>query len=252
MRLVQAHVDLARAEFSDIADEVKRIVGFGAFALALVLFALMLLLIGLPLFLADWLLGSMGWGVLIGVLLALALAVTAVAGALGARGRASGMAILAGLATALVVSLLLGSDAAYNAAGELVARGEPALRVDLPPGWDRLVAGAVGGAVVGAVMLLLVGLVRRGSVRSALGLFVDGLIVGAVLGAIFGVTRYGWQVGTGIGITVGLLLWIVVAGTVIAGLDVGTRFERLAPTVTIATARETWEWVRARIRLATR
>jgi MFS family permease len=251
-RLVRAHVDLARAEFGDIAGEIKGIVALGGVALALTLFAFTLIAVGLPLFLGDWLFGSMGWGIVHGVLFAAAAAVTAIAGALGARGRTVLLPVLGGIAVTVAITALIGTDVAHRGAAELVSRGEPAIRIDIPAGWDTLLAGALGGAVIGAVLLLVAGLVVRRSGRGALGLFFDGLIVGALLGAVLGVASYGWQLAAAIGVTVGLLTWIAGAATGLTGLDLTARFERLRPTTTIDTAKETLEWVRARIKLATR
>ena len=87
-RLLRAHVNLAKAEAGEIAGEVGRMVALGAAALALLFTVGILVLVGLPLFLADWLLGSMGWGVLLGAFLLLDLAVTVLLVALGVgRGR---------------------------------------------------------------------------------------------------------------------------------------------------------------------
>jgi hypothetical protein len=251
-RLISAHVDLARAEFAEIADEIKRLAGFLGLALGMVLFALLLLGVGLPLFLGDWLFGSLGWGLLHGVLGAVAIAVAAVAAALGASRRGVWLPFLGGLLLGVGVAALLGSGVAYDAASELAARAEPALRIDLPSGWDTLVAAIVAGAAIGAILFFVVALARRRSFRRALGLLLDGLIIGAILGGILGGGRYGWQVGSAIGVTVGLVTWIATTATTITGLDISARFERMKPGTTIETARETLEWVRARIKLAPR
>ena len=69
-----AHIDLAKAEMSAIGGEIARVAAFVGIAFAVVLLALILAVVGTSLFLADWLLGSMGWGVLHGVLLLSAIA----------------------------------------------------------------------------------------------------------------------------------------------------------------------------------
>ena len=69
MALVMAHVELAKAEAGEIAGEVGRVAALGALAIGLVIFAVFLLVIGTSLWLGEWLLGSMGWGVLHGFLL---------------------------------------------------------------------------------------------------------------------------------------------------------------------------------------
>ncbi len=108
-RLVGAHVELARAEAGEIMGEVTRVailagVAFGA------LFVLGLLFpIGLFLFLGDWLFGSLGWGVLHGTLLLLALALNALFVALGVPGRALFVAGLAAAAIGIATAVVLGT-----------------------------------------------------------------------------------------------------------------------------------------------
>jgi hypothetical protein len=78
LRLLTAHIDLAKAEFSLIADRAKVSVGLVALAVGLVIFGATLVGIGTPLFLGEWIFGSIGWGILHGFLFALAIAVSAV------------------------------------------------------------------------------------------------------------------------------------------------------------------------------
>ena len=250
--LLRAHVDLARAEFSEIAGEVKRMAGLAGLAFAFLLYALLLLSVGLPLFLGDWLFGSIGWGILHGLLFALAVAAAALSAALGASGRSIWLSVAGGVAVAVAVTLALGSDVAVRGAEELAARGQEAARVSLPAGWATPIAAVIGGAVIGAVLFLVVGVALRRSLRGAPGLLLDGAVVGALLGAISGAAHYTWQVSAAIGITVGLIVWIAATVAGVTGLDLTARFAGLTPTTTIETARETWEWVRARIKPAIR
>ena len=85
MALVVAHIDLAKAEAGAIAGEVGRVIALGALAFILVVFAVFLLVIGLSLFVGEWLLGSMGWGVLHGILLFVSVAMAALLLAVGTR-----------------------------------------------------------------------------------------------------------------------------------------------------------------------
>lgn len=251
-RLVRAHVDLARAELSEIAGEIKRIVGFVGLALAFVFFALLLILVGLPLFLGDFLFGSMGWGILHGVLFAAAVAAAAIAAALGAAARAIWLPFFSGVVVTVAVALALGSDLAFQGAAWLAGRTSEALRISLPAGWDTFVAGAIAGAAIGLVLFFVIGLVQWRSLRAALGLRVDGFVLGAFLGALSGAGHYSWSLAVANGLVIGLLVWIVGSVAAATSADTATRFSRLTPTTTIDTARETWEWVRARIRPATR
>ena len=67
--LALAHVDLAKEEASAIGREGGRLAGLVAAAVGLVVIAAILAIIGTSLFLGEWLLGSLSWGVLHGVLL---------------------------------------------------------------------------------------------------------------------------------------------------------------------------------------
>ena len=66
VRVVRAHVDLAKAEANEIKGEALRALALGGLAAASAIFLVFLLLIGLMLFIGEWLFGSLGWGVLLG------------------------------------------------------------------------------------------------------------------------------------------------------------------------------------------
>jgi len=108
MALVMAHVDLAKAEAGQIAGEVGRVAALGALAIALVIFAVFLVVIGTSLWLGEWLLGSMGWGVLHGFLLFVSVAMAAVLNALGIAPQRLGGAFLVSLVVGVVVGVVLG------------------------------------------------------------------------------------------------------------------------------------------------
>ena len=94
---MSAHIALARAEAGEIMGEIGRMAGLGALAFGLVFFAGLLLSIGGLLFLGEWIFGSIGWGVLLGALLLIDLAVVAVMVAIGVPGRRLGIAFLLAL-----------------------------------------------------------------------------------------------------------------------------------------------------------
>ena len=173
--LVRAHIDLARAEASEIGGEIGAVaiaVGIAIGALILVAF---LVPIGTTLFLGEWLFGSMGWGVLLGTEALVLLGSAAVLGSLGAGrvARAIALAFLAGV----LVAILFGTNAPnrlYVAIAEQFGPG-------IDPGWAALVAGLVSGLVIGGLLGLLAG-ARRGT-RGDAG---AGLVGGAILGGIFG------------------------------------------------------------------
>jgi hypothetical protein len=102
-RLLTAHIDLARAEASDIGGEVKRVALLAGFALGAVFALALLLPIGLLLFLGDLIFGSIGWGVLLGSVALVDVAILAVLVALGVRGSRIGRSLL----VALVIGAIL-------------------------------------------------------------------------------------------------------------------------------------------------
>jgi len=106
-RLGRAHIDLARAEAGEIAGEVGKLVALIGLALGFLFAVGLLLAVGLPLFLAEWLLGSMGWGVLIGAFLLLDLALVTVLVAIGySRGRLTFALLVAAVVGAALGAIL--------------------------------------------------------------------------------------------------------------------------------------------------
>ena len=108
-----------------------------ALAIGLVIFAVFLLVIGTSLWLGEWLLGSMGWGVLHGVLLFVSVAMAAVLLALGISGRRVGGALIVSIVVAVVVGLLLG----LNVPNQIYAAIGEALDLAVDPGIMPLVVG---------------------------------------------------------------------------------------------------------------
>ncbi|MBI2763638.1 MAG: hypothetical protein HYX54_07825 [Chloroflexi bacterium] len=106
-RLVIAHVDLARAEAGEIGAEIQRVALLAGTAFGALFVTAILLPIGGLLFLADWLLGSIGWGVLLGSLLLLDVAMVAVLRAIGVSSERLGRAFLVAFLAAAVVTILL-------------------------------------------------------------------------------------------------------------------------------------------------
>ena len=250
-RLVGAHVSLLKAELGEIVGRAKVIAALAGAILAVALYVANLLAIGGTLFLGEWLFGSIGWGVLHGTLLGVALIVALGLVLIGAPKGLVASRWLAGAAVAIVVSLLLAFNLPHRGA-ELLAGSFP----NLDPGWGP----AVVGAVVGAILLGLLGAVagaRSGGAGPATGGLVGGAVVGALLGAVLGGVEWEPRVAVAIGITIGLLTWIVLMALGARGVDAGARFRELWPKQTYETALETraWleqEWANRRERLAKR
>ncbi|HET7702591.1 MAG TPA: hypothetical protein VFK35_04275 [Candidatus Limnocylindrales bacterium] len=249
-RLVGAHVELAKAEFADIADAAKRAAGLVAIALAAGLVAGLLVVVGLPLFLGEAIFGSMGWGILHGVLLlfAVAIAMAIVALRPGVRAPVGGPFLLA-LLVGIVVGVLLGlnlTNRAWAAVGDAILPG-------VDGGIRPLVSGVAGLAIIGAILGLL------GSALSGArgGAIVGGLVGGAIAGVLVGwLTAFapGPRVGAAIGFAVGLIVWMALMGVGVArgGLDSDALKQRFWPDRTIAVTKETIEWARARMPLTRR
>jgi hypothetical protein len=102
-----AHVDLAKAEVSAIGGQIARTAALIGAAIALLIMVSILLVVGLSLFLGEWLLGSIGWGVLHGTLAFLSVALACVVAAVGVSAGRIGRAFLAALAIAVILAFLL-------------------------------------------------------------------------------------------------------------------------------------------------
>ena len=240
-RLLRAHVDLGKAELSEIVDEVKRFAALVGLAIAVLVFAALLIGIGGILFVGEWLFGSIGWGALLGTLLLVDVAVAAVLLALGVRGGAISrdglLAVVVGVVVGVVLALEL-TNRGWTAIGNAVLPGvEPASR----PLVTALAALATVGGLIGLV----------GGFRSGIGGAIGGLVVGALAGAVFAVvtaTALGPRVGSAFGVLVALLAWVGLMATRIArtGIDGEALKDRFIPDQTIETTKETIEWVRER------
>jgi hypothetical protein len=104
--LVRAHVDLAKAELDEIKGEIGRAAALGGAAIACLILLSLLLAIGGMLFAGEWIFGSIGWGLLLGSELLVAVAISAVLAAL--RVEHLGRDVLGALLLGVVVGLVLG------------------------------------------------------------------------------------------------------------------------------------------------
>jgi len=212
-------------------------------AIVIVLLAGLLGFIGLALFLGDWLLGSLGWGVLHGILACVGIAVAAVLLAVGSAGGRVGRSLVVGIVAAIIVGVVLGLEwpnQFYSAIGE-------SARLNVNPA-DRP---GVVGLLVGALVGVLVGIgsaVRIGSGGGRLAAIVGLATVGALVGAFSAIT-FGVQIGAGVGITIGYLTWIALMGVDVArnGIDMDGLKQRFYPSQTIDTGKETLEWLQKRM-----
>ena len=239
-RLVTTHVELARAEFSEIAERAKAAALLVSIAIALVLFVAILAPVGTTLFLGEWLFGSIGWGVLQGTLVCVALVVVLLLGAAGIPRRhlavTFGVAFVLGIGVAVVLGLAWPH--------ELLARVGDSVIPGVDAGVRPLVAGLALGALVFGVLGLLAGARAGGP-----GGLVAGLVGGAVLGALGGAflaISFSRHVGIALGICVTFIAWPALAASALRSFDREALKARYWPGATIETTKETIEWVRAR------
>ncbi|MHB8459910.1 MAG: hypothetical protein ACYDAK_05275 [Candidatus Limnocylindrales bacterium] len=243
--LVRAHLELARAEIAEIAVEIQRVALLAGAAVAALLFLGVLLPVGLILFLGEWLFGSIGWGLLLGSELCLAIAVTALVLGLGLPARRVGSAFGWAVATGVVLAIVLGAALTNTAWTQLGMSVAPGVESGVRP----LVVGTAALAAVGAVLGLILG--ARSGGRAALGGIVGGAIGGAIVGAIVGAlsaVRFGAGPGVALGVAVGLATWSTLLGMGLGrtGVDTDALKARFWPSQTIETTKETIEWVRER------
>lgn len=243
MRLAMAHVDLAKAEASSIAAEAGRVAGLIGGAVALVVLAGLLAIIGTSLFVGEWVLGSLGWGVLHGIELFVGIAIAFVLSAVGVSGgRLAGafaVAVVVGILVAVVFALSLPNQA-YTAIGDNAA-------TNIEAGVRPLVVGAAIWAGVG--LLLGIGMAFRArTAGSRFWAIIGGILLGGLFGA-FTAIEFDPRAGVGVGIAVGYLTWIglMVLDVSRTGIDTDALQARFTPTRTIETSKETLEWLQKRM-----
>jgi hypothetical protein len=235
-----AHMALLRAELGVLGRELGIIVGLAAAAAVVAILTLILLYVGSFLFFGQWLFGSMGWGLIHGSLVAIALIGFVGVNLGGGDQRRYGWGLLIGVVTTVVVALLLLSNVGNDTGGWIRDRlTEAFVTEDLPFGEAWLVT--ISGAVIGGLLLLLVGLVmawRQGLRGRPLGtVAIASFGAGGFVGAIYLSTRYAAADGVlGLAITIGLLTWIV-SGLLLAaraGFDPEARYANLVPKESMA------------------
>lgn len=215
-RLLDAHLELGKAEFEEIGDAIKRAAILGGVAAAALLMAGLLATVGTPLFLGEWIFGSIGWGLLHGLLLLVAIAATAGLAAIGTESSRLGRSLVIAFVIAIVVGIVLGldlSNRAWSAVGDALV---PLVASDSRP----LVAALVSLPVVSGLLVGLVSLMRSLG-RDAVG-GQDRPSVGSSAGAGLPAAAYvGWLVAFAYAYTTGALMpdWRIFAAAV-AGIVV--------------------------------
>ncbi|MFN8519985.1 MAG: hypothetical protein U0667_11485 [Chloroflexota bacterium] len=232
-------MELLRAELAVAGRELGIALGMGVAILVLAVLAALLLAIGTFLFLGEWLFGSMGWGILHGVLFLVALIVPLALDLAGGRRDAFLRGLGAGFVATILLWLLFASNVLRDTAVSVGQSLESS--VGLEPAFLPTLVGIVAGGVVLGVALLIVGL-RQGS---AARLLVVGLVVGALLGAILGSVTFDTKGALAVALTIGLAAWIGVTVLVAVrmGFDPEARYEAMVPRESIAMAQESKEFL---------
>jgi hypothetical protein len=239
-RLIQAHLALLRAELSIVGRELGIIVGLGVAALMLAVLLLILLVVGGLLFLGEWLFGSMGWGLIHGTLLLLALiagiGLNLAGGWMGAYTRG----LLVGVVVTVLGSVLFASNVLREAAVWAGRELEPIL--PLEPALLPTLAGLVAGAIVFAVIMAVAARAAGAPLGSMLA---AGLVLGAIVGAILGSVTFDIQGAVAVSLMLGLAAWPVTAALLAAsrGFDPEGRYGALVPRASISAAQETREYL---------
>jgi hypothetical protein len=238
---VRAHIELAKAELGEIMGEVGRAAALGGFALALVLLASLLLAIGGILFTGEWIFGSIGWGLLLGVELLVAIAVTAVLAALRVPGL--GKDVVVAFLIGLIVALALG----FELPNRLFTLVGDSLGIAVDPAVRPLLVGVVLFAIVGVLAGLGIGIRAGTGAGAIIAGFAGGAIAGALFGAFLAIS-FGLRVGAALGFAVFFLAWPVLMGlrTQRQGIDVEQLKARFYPATSIETTKESIEWAKAR------
>lgn len=245
--LLEAHLDLLKAELEEISDQLKLLAALAGLAFVALVFMGLLALIGGALFLGEWLFGSIGWGLIDGLLLAFGLVVALALAILDVRARLLGTSFVWAVVVGVVVAVVLGTNVIRHGA-EHVANSSG---LALAPAWAPVIVSIVGGAVLFGVLGALLGAqAGRGGVASGL---VSGLILGALAGWLCGGIAFSRHGAAAIGLTIGAIAWPIISGlrAARAGLDPKARFERLWPRRSYEAALETktyleQEWAKRR------
>jgi hypothetical protein len=241
--LALAHIELAKAEAAAIGAEIAKVAAYVGIAIAVVFLAIILLVVGSSLFFGEWLLGSMGWGVLHGVLLFIAIAIGCSLATVGMSGTRIGRAVLLGIFVGTLVALIL----AFALPNQLYTVIGISALPNVEPGVRPLVVGVAIWGVIGLVGGLIFAL-RLDEWGGRFGALLGGAAIGVLIGAVTAVNT-GPQVGVGIGIAVGYLTLIasMVVDIARTGVDVEALKARFIPTRTIETSKETLEWLQSKM-----
>jgi hypothetical protein len=248
MRMLEAHLALLRAELSLAGKELGIIIGLAAAALALVILIGLLLYIGSWLFFGEWLFGSMGWGMIHGSLLNVAIIGFIGVNLAGGSTRSYGWGFVSGLITGVVVAVVLATNALPQ--GATTVAGEAQESIDLAKNLLATLTGIVIGAAALALVALIVGWRQKLRAKRLAWVIVASALGGAFIGAIVASSLWSYAGAAAIGITIGLLTWIGVGGWLAYrhGFDPEARYATLVPRQSIESLEVSRDFVKAQMK----
>jgi hypothetical protein len=255
--LIAAHFKLLSTELSEIMAEIKRAAALAGAALACLFLAGVVAFVGSILWLDEWVFGSIGWGVLHGPTLLIAIAVTLVMLIIPHAAPRLGLAFLVALVVAVIVGVVLWLQLTSRALGWVGSTffggltwfdGHAVSAADRPIAAGVIVL-AVLLAVVGAIVGLVVASGFLTRIGAAVGIAIAGAVIGGLLGALLGVPM-SWGIAIAVGLAVFLIVYPILAAIlVLRKADFEELKNRLLPNQSIETTKETIEWVRAQMPL---
>ena len=248
MRMLEAHLALLRAELAVAGRELGIIIGLAAAALALLILIGLLLYIGSWLFFGEWLFGSMGWGMIHGSLLNMALIGFVGVNLAGGSTRSYGWGFVIGLITGVVVAVVLATNALPQ--GATTVAGEAQESIDLAKNLLATLTGAVIGGIVLALVALIVGWRQKLRGKRLAWVTLAGALAGAFIGAVVASSLWSYAGAAAIGITIGLLTWMAVGGLLAyrRGFDPETRYANLVPRQSIESLEVSRDFVKAQVK----
>lgn len=243
MRLLSAHFELLKAELSVAGRELGIIVGLAFGALILAILIGILIYVGSFLFFGDWLFGSMAWGILHGTLLGFAIIGFVAVNLAGGSTRAYGWGFVVGLVSGVLVAVTLASNLLPEGASAVA--GEAQGSIDLAQNLLATLTGALAGGAILALVAVIVGWRQKLRGSSLLWATVAAAILGAFVGAIVASALWSYAGAAAIGITIGLLTWII-AGVWLAyrrGFDPESRYASLVPRESVVAFERTRDFL---------
>jgi preprotein translocase subunit SecG len=242
LALARAHIDLAKAEADEIKGEVTRASALAGLAIGAGIVLALFLPIGGFLFLGEWIFGSIGWGLLLGSELLIALAVTAVLVALRVPGLGRDAIV------ALVIAIVVGIVAGVSLFNRLFTQIGESANLAVDPAYRPLLVGVVLVGVIVAIVGLVVGARLGRTAGAAIGGLFGGLVAGIVFGAFLSID-YGPRIGAALAVAAFFAAWVVLMLLRLKrqGIDAEQLKRRFWPQETIDTTKESIEWAKERL-----